>query len=84
MYFPVCAGAVFLISVISVVVSLIQTRRNLQQLHDLIAQSCTVTVLRGGKGGSHTHTHTTYEYKTLICAHLNVMFIKFLSALWHV
>ncbi|XP_064384739.1 polyamine-transporting ATPase 13A3-like isoform X2 [Halichondria panicea] len=43
------AGAVFLISVISVVVSLIQTRRNLQQLHDLIAQSCTVTVLRGGK-----------------------------------
>ncbi|XP_064387649.1 polyamine-transporting ATPase 13A3-like isoform X2 [Halichondria panicea] len=43
------AGAIFVISMISVTVSLVQTRRNLQQLHDLIAHSCTVTVLRGNK-----------------------------------
>ncbi len=43
-------GAVFVISMISVTVSLVQTKRNLQQLHDLIAHSCTVTVLRGDKG----------------------------------
>ena len=43
-------GAVLFISTLSILISLFQTRRQLQQLHDLVALSCTVNILRDGKG----------------------------------
>ena len=44
------AAAVFIISAISLLVSLLQTRRNMQQLHDMVRASSSVTVLRDGAG----------------------------------
>ena len=44
-------GVVFLISTLSVLISLVQTRRHRQQLHDMVVSSSTVTVMRDGKGG---------------------------------
>jgi predicted P-type ATPase len=43
------AGAVFLISCVSVIISLLQTRRHLQQIHDIAFSSTTVTVVREGR-----------------------------------
>ena len=43
-------GAVLFISTVSILISLFQTRRHLQQLHDLVALSCTVNILRDGMG----------------------------------
>ena len=47
---PSHTGAVLFISTVSILISLFQTRRHLQQLHDLVALSCTVNILRDGKG----------------------------------
>ena len=47
---PCFTGAVLFISTLSILISLFQTRRQLQQLHDLVALSCTVNILRDGKG----------------------------------
>lgn len=43
------SATVFFISSLSLIISLVQTRRHLQQLHDMVATSCTVTVLRDGR-----------------------------------
>ena len=47
---PTPTAAVFLISSVSVLVSLVQTRRHLQQLHDMAAQSSSLSVIREGRG----------------------------------
>ena len=41
---------VFLISTVSVLISLVQTRRHRKQLHDMVVSSSMVTVYRDGKG----------------------------------
>ncbi len=43
-------GAVVFISAVSVLVSLIQTRKYMQQLHDMMKTSCKVTVVRDRQG----------------------------------
>ena len=66
---PFLSAAVFLISTVSVLVSLVQTRRHLQQLHNIVASSCTLTVVRGGRGESplshplsHIPSHTSHTH----------------------
>ncbi|KAL5492024.1 hypothetical protein EMCRGX_G017412 [Ephydatia muelleri] len=43
------AGVIVLMSSSSIIASLIQTRRNMQQLHDMVKQNCSVTVIRDGR-----------------------------------
>ncbi|KAL5492027.1 hypothetical protein EMCRGX_G017415 [Ephydatia muelleri] len=40
------SGCIFVMSLLSVLASLYQTRKNMQQLHDMVKQSCTVNVNR--------------------------------------
>ena len=48
-------GAVFLISTVSVVVSLVQTRRHLQQIHNMTSSSTSLSVIRDRRGIVHCH-----------------------------
>eukprot|EP00731_Ephydatia_muelleri_P014336 Em0008g56a len=43
------AAIILVMSTFSVMTSLIQTRRNMQQLHDMVKQNCSVTVIRDGR-----------------------------------
>ena len=46
----VSAAAVVVISAVSVLVSLVQTRKYMEQLHDMMKTSCKVNVMRNGQG----------------------------------
>ena len=60
------AVAMFFIASVSVLISLIQTRRYMQQLRDMVSTYTTVTVIRDGKG---THAITVnHEYMSM-CYH---------------
>ncbi|KAL5475535.1 hypothetical protein EMCRGX_G025362 [Ephydatia muelleri] len=47
-YYYIYSAAIFFTSGVSAVTSLFMTRRNLQQLHDIVKHSSLVTVIRGG------------------------------------
>lgn len=54
------AGAVFIISAVSITLSLYQTRKNMVQLKNMVAYSCKVTVRRGTTVNAHTSSTQLY------------------------
>ncbi len=43
-------ATVFVVSAVSLVISMVQTRSNMKKLHSMVHSTCTVTVIRNGIG----------------------------------